>query len=126
MENVKKLSKDKIVQLVRKITQYVFLGLLIAGIYMDIRMVLMVLLPASLLFGNFFCGWACPYGTIQELMGTIGRKFLKKRYKMPRRIQKYMQYLRYVLFAIMMTGLLDIVFTALNGYGTFMMQFSEM
>jgi polyferredoxin len=101
------------------------LGLLIAGIYMNIRMVIMVLLPASLLFGNFFCGWACPYGTVQELMGIVGKKLFEKRYKMPRNIQKYMQYLRYVLFAILIVGVLDFILKPMNGYGTFMGLFSE-
>ena len=92
---------------------------------MDIRMVLILFLPASLLFGNFFCGWACPYGTVQELMGSIGRKFLKKRYKMPRSIQKYLQYLRYLLFVILIIGILNFVLTPMNGYGTFMRVISE-
>ena len=120
MDKNKKRSKDKIVQLARKISQLVFVGLLLAGVYMNLRMVLIVLLPASLLFGNFFCGWVCPYGTVQEFMGTIGRKLLKKRYKMPRGIQKYLQYLRYLLFAILLIGVLDFVLTPLNGYGSFM------
>ena len=125
MKKDKKLSNDKIVQLARKITQLIFVGLLIAGVFMDIRMVLMLLLPASLLFGNFFCGWACPYGTLQELMGTVGRKLFKKRYKMPRYIQKYMQYLRYVLFVILIIGVLDFILSPLNGYITFMGLFAE-
>lgn len=131
MDNSKKMnksnkgSKNKMIQLARKITQFVFLGLLIAGVYMDLRMVFIVFLPASLFFGNFFCGWVCPFGTLQEIMGTIGKKLFKKRYKMPRSIQKYMQYSRYVLFAIMIIGILDFVLTPLNGYGTFMGLFSQ-
>jgi len=113
-------SKNRMIQLGRKITQFAFWGLLIAGVYMDIKTVLMVLLPASLLFGNFFCGWACPYGTVQEIMGEIGKKLFKKRYKMPRNVQKYMQYLRYVLFAIFTFGILSIVLTLMNGYLSFM------
>lgn len=125
MEKKNKRTKDKLIQLVRRFTQLLFLGFLIAGIYMDIRMVLMVLLPASLLFGNFFCGWACPYGAVQEILGDLGRKLFKKRYKMPGSIQKYMQYLRYLLFVILIIGLLDFVLNPMNGYGTFMGFFSQ-
>jgi polyferredoxin len=125
MEKNNKKTKDKLIQSARKVIQFLFLGLLIAGIYMNIRMVIMVLLPASLLFGNFFCGWACPYGTVQELMGIVGKKLFEKRYKMPRNIQKYMQYLRYVLFAILIVGVLDFILKPMNGYGTFMGLFSE-
>jgi polyferredoxin len=112
-------------QVVRKISQLIFLALLIIGVYMDIRMVIIILLPASLIFGNFFCGWACPYGTAQEFMAKIGKLFIKKRFKMPRKIQKYLQYLRYVLFAILMIGIIDVVLNYSNGYGTFMQFFSN-
>jgi polyferredoxin len=125
MEKNSKNSNNKKVQVVRKITQFAFLALLIVGLYMNARMVIIVLLPATLLFGNFFCGWVCPYGTVQEVIGIIGKRLFKKRYKMPRSIQKYMQYSRYVLFVILMIGVLDFIITPLNGYGTLMGLFSE-
>ncbi|MGH4038627.1 MAG: 4Fe-4S binding protein [Sphaerochaeta sp.] len=117
-------NKQK-VQLGRKVSQLIFLGLLITGLYMDIRMVLIILLPASLFFGNFFCGWVCPFGFIQEIMGKIGKKIFKKRYKMPRKVQKYLQYSKYVLFVILITGVIDFILKPLNGYGSFMGLFSE-
>lgn len=122
-----KLKKNKFgkLQIARRLTQLVFVGILIAGLYMDMRMVIMVLLPATLLFGNFFCGWVCPYGTIQELMGNVGKLIFKKHFKMPRSIQKYMQYLRYVLFVILMIGIADVILTPLNGYGSFLGLFMD-
>jgi len=116
----KKRSNNKKVQIARRISQLVFVGLLVAGLYMNVRMVIMVLFPASLIFGNFFCGWVCPYGAIQEVLGDVGYKISKKKYKMPRRIQRYMKYLRYVLFVILIIGVLDTVLTPLNGYATFL------
>ncbi len=123
MDKTKTKSKNNMIRLLRTFSQLVFLGLLIGGLYMNIRMVLMVLmvlLPVSLLFGNFFCGWVCPYGALQEFMGSMGRKLLRRRYKMPRNIQNYLQYLRYLLFAILFVGVLDFILTPLNGYGSFM------
>lgn len=122
---MKKNKKSNNIQLIRKIVQFIFIGLLIAGLFMDIRMVLIILLPASLLFGNFFCGWACPYGAIQELLGKLGKKVFKKRFKMPRKVQKYMQYLRYFLFAVLLIGVANFILTPLNGYATFMQLFAE-
>ncbi len=125
MRTNRAMTGSRKVQWVRRITQFVFFGLLLTGLYMDLRMVLIVFLPASLLFGNFFCGWACPYGSLQELMGNIGNLIFKKKFKMPKNIQKYLQYLRYVLFLILIVGVLDLVLTPINGYGTFLGQFSE-
>lgn len=120
-----KIDKNKITQWARKVIQFVFVGLLIAGIYMDLRMIIIVFLPATLVFGNFFCGWACPFGTVQEIMSNIGSLFIKKKLKMPRKVQKYLQYFRYVLFVIVIIGVLDFVLTPMNGYGTFLSLFSE-
>jgi polyferredoxin len=125
MEKGNKKTNGSKVQIARRLTQVLFAGLLVAGVYMNLRMVLIVFLPASLFFGNFLCGWICPFGALQELMGNIGSKLFKKRYKMPRAAQKYMQYTRYILFAILSIGVLDFILTPLNGYGTFMGLFSD-
>jgi len=118
------IQKSKL-QLARRLSQLVFFILLIAGFYMNIRMVIIILLPATLFFGNFFCGWICPFGTIQELMSNIGSIFFKKKIKMPKSLQKYLQYSRYLLFAILILGILDFILIPLNGYTSFMGIFSE-
>ena len=92
---------------------------------MDAKIVIMLLLPAAFILGNFFCGWVCPYGTIQDLFGKIGKRILKKQFKMPVGIQKYLQYSRYVLMAISLTGIISIVFESINAYATFMQVFSN-
>lgn len=72
---------------------------------MKLRMVLVILLPVSLFMGNFFCGWICPYGAMQEFFGAIGNKIFKKKYKMPRNIQKYLQFSRYILLLFSIIGI---------------------
>ena len=115
----------KRIQIYRMATQLVFLALLILGLYMDLRMVLIVFLPAALIVGNMFCGWACPYGTVQDIFGKIGRKLFGRQKKMPQPIQKYLQYSRYILMIVSMTGVASIVFENINGYGTFLGTFME-
>ena len=44
-------------------------------------LVLMAAVFASAVFlGPLFCGWICPFGSFQELLGKLGRKLFKKRY----------------------------------------------
>jgi len=58
-----------------------------------------LILGLTLLFGPVFCGWICPFGTVQEFVGKIGRKFFKKRYNhfIPLKLDVPLRYLRYVI-----------------------------
>lgn len=55
----------------------------------------------ALLFGPVICGWVCPFGSVQEWLGKLGRKILKKRYNnlLPPRLDKVLRYLRYAVLA---------------------------
>ena len=65
---------------------------------------LTVTLLASLLFGNFFCGWLCPFGTVQEWLGRAGGKLFGKRYRMPQRAERYLRFSRYVIYAVIIAN----------------------
>jgi polyferredoxin len=64
-----------------------------------------------LVVGVFFCGWACPFGAIQDWLGLIAKKCKLPRYKMPWKIQKYLQCSRYVFLGLMFVG---VTFSFLN------------
>lgn len=51
------------------------------------------------LAGMFFCGWACPFGTIQEWLRHIGGNVIGITIRVPSRIDKYLSLSRYVLVA---------------------------
>ncbi|PKL24813.1 MAG: ferredoxin [Spirochaetae bacterium HGW-Spirochaetae-3] len=58
-----------------------------------------IALALSVLFGPVICGWVCPLGSVEEWLGSIGRKIFKKRYNafVPRGIDRWLRYLRYVV-----------------------------
>jgi polyferredoxin len=70
-----------------------------------------LVLGLTLLFGPVFCGWICPFGTVEEFVGKIGRKIFKKRYNnfIPFKLDKLLKYLRYVIL------LLVVILTATSG-----------
>ncbi len=70
-----------------------------------------LVLGLTLLFGPVFCGWICPFGTVEEFVGKIGRKIFKKRYNnfIPFKLDKLLKYLRYVVL------LLVVILTATSG-----------
>lgn len=53
-------------------------------------------------FGPLICGWVCPFGSLQEWLGKIGKKIFKKRYNniIPAAIDKYLRYTRYILLTL--------------------------
>ncbi len=63
-----------------------------------LSIVALVLLVAA---GPVICGWICPLGSVQEWLGTLGRRIFGTRYNtfVPRRIDGALRYLRYLVFA---------------------------
>lgn len=63
-----------------------------------------IVLILSIGFGAVFCGWVCPFGTVQEFLGKIGKKLFKRKYNrfIPAKIDKYLRYLRYLLLAMVL------------------------
>ena len=91
-------------QYCRALVQVTVLVLLGIGLYATtIRPATWGILGLSLLAGNFFCGWLCPYGTAQEFCGKIGSLFVQRKFKMPLPLQRYLQYSRYLLMMALLT-----------------------
>ena len=61
--------------------------------------------------GVFFCGWVCPFGAIQDWLGLIAKKCRLPRFKVPWKIQKYLQFSRYIFLGLMFLG---VTFSFLN------------
>ncbi len=103
------MKKIKI-QIVRRLMPLVYLTLFLYGIVVSSFEFIALMMLVSLLTGAFFCGWLCPFGAMQELMGTIGRKLKLPRFRVPQRVEKFLRLLRYMVLALSMTGLGIILF----------------
>ncbi|MBU4216948.1 4Fe-4S binding protein [Candidatus Parcubacteria bacterium] len=59
-----------------------------------------ITLLTTVLFGRVFCSYFCPLGALQEWLRAIGRKLgIKKDIELPRSIDKYARYLKYLVLA---------------------------
>lgn len=56
---------------------------------------------AALLVGPAFCGWLCPFGSVQEWFGRLGGRFFGRRYNrfVPQKLDRYLRYARYLVLA---------------------------
>jgi polyferredoxin len=86
------------------VTIYQFLtsGTFVQKIHQSALILMILGFLLAILFGPVFCGWVCPLGSIQEWVGGIGRKLIKKRrynHFIPAKVDRYLRYLRYVVLA---------------------------
>lgn len=51
----------------------------------------------AIFVGRYFCGWICALGTMQELSAKLGFLIFKKRFEIPKRIDKPLRYLKYLV-----------------------------
>ena len=109
-------------QWLRMSVQLIFIAILIGGLYKVVKPAFVVILPLAFLAGNFFCGWLCPFGTAQEMFGKLGSLFINKKFKVSPSLQRYLQFSRYILAAIVFAHITDsfVDLSSINAYKTFM------
>ena len=54
----------------------------------------------TLVFSRGFCGWVCPFGSLQEWIGIAGRKIFRKRYNPTGVWDRRLRPLKYVVLAV--------------------------
>jgi polyferredoxin len=93
------------------LVQLIFFGICLLGIVSS-KHVSDWLLPTTLLVGVLFCGWICPLGTLQDWAYKLGRKLKLPLFRMPYKVQRYLQLSRYILYFLLTLG---VTFTVLQG-----------
>jgi polyferredoxin len=62
-------------------------------------------LIATILGGPYFCGWLCPFGTIQEILYKLGRILKLPKIKINKKIHRYTILFRYFSLLTITIGL---------------------
>lgn len=79
-------------------------GSTLAKTHLSNIVILAAAVLATLLARGFFCGWICPFGTIQEWLGALGRRLFKRRWFPPARVDAWLKRLRYVTLAVILAA----------------------
>ena len=85
-----------------QITRLLAVGVTLLGTkYLGGRLSFILLSVIIAIFGPFYCGWTCPFGTISRLSHEVGQKFFPKfQWEVPAQINKYLPIFKYIFFAI--------------------------
>lgn len=62
-------------------------------------LVLAILLIVTIVWGRFFCGYLCAFGTIQDLMAILSRAFVPRMKKIPGKADRILKYMKYVVLS---------------------------
>lgn len=110
MNNMKK----KMVKKIRYIVQAFSILLTIAGVFAGYPIVKALLLGVTFIMGPVFCGWICPFGTLQDFFGMLGDKLGIKKPTVTKSLNKVLVCSRYVLLLITTFISIDFIFNLLS------------
>ena len=76
------------------------LGTFIKKIFLGTFILFIVTVALAILMRRSYCGQLCAFGGLQEFFGKLGGKLFKKRPVIPRKLDKVLRYLKYVVLAV--------------------------
>ncbi len=79
--------------------QFITTGGFIQRIEASSMIMFAALLILTLIASRGFCGWICPFGSVQEWLGLLGKKIFKKKFNPTGKWDRILRYFKYVLLA---------------------------
>lgn len=59
-----------------------------------------IIIIITLIAGGIFCGWLCPFGTLQDWIYKLGKKLGLRTFTIPKKLDKYLVWLKYVVLVV--------------------------
>jgi polyferredoxin len=85
---------------IESLYQFITTGGLVRRIEPSAMILMAAVLLLTLIFSRGFCGWICPFGSVQEWLGLLGRKIFKRTYNPAGPWEKRLRYLKYLILGI--------------------------
>jgi uncharacterized protein with FMN-binding domain/NAD-dependent dihydropyrimidine dehydrogenase PreA subunit len=108
--NLDMRMKVKNIRNIRYAVQAYGILLTVIGLFTDYPIANSILLGVIIIMGPVFCGWICPFGTLQDIFAKLGSKLGIKRYVMPAKFKKVLAFSRYILLVIAILITSDFIF----------------
>jgi ferredoxin len=78
----------------------VTIGTFVKKIFLGTFVLFIVTLVLAVVLRRSFCGQICPFGGLQEFFAKLGQKIFKKRFVIPRKADRILRYLKYVVLVL--------------------------
>ncbi len=78
-----------------------FAGTFDVYLHMPQLAIIFAVIPITIIFGRFFCGFICSFGSMGDLMWKVARKLKIKRIKVSKKADAALKYIKYVLIAFL-------------------------
>lgn len=81
---------------------------------------LVAVIPITMLWGRFFCGYLCAFGSMQELLNYIAKKLKIKQININYKLDKYLKYIKYIIIVLLIIlWILNITIDTINPWNIF-------
>lgn len=104
----------KLLQKSRLGIQLLFIGLTALGLFINFKIAMMIIIIPTFIWGTFFCGWVCPFGTMQDIFSKLGLALKIKKRVVPKKIHRVLQYSRYIIFILFLSVTADVIFRVMG------------
>ncbi len=81
---------------------------------------LVAVIPITMLWGRFFCGYLCAFGSMQELLNYIAKKLKIKQININYKLDKLLKYIKYIIIVLLIIlWILNITLDTINPWNIF-------
>src|SRR5690349_11071503 len=55
------------------------------------------IIPITIIFGRFFCGWLCTFGVLNDFIYLVSSKVFKIKFRINEKLDSKLKYLKYII-----------------------------
>jgi polyferredoxin len=75
----------------------------------------LALIPLTIIFGRFFCGWMCAFGTFNDIIYLFSKKVFKIKFKVSEELDSALKYIKFLLLVIIVVAMWTFGITVFEG-----------
>ncbi|WP_027308500.1 FMN-binding protein [Caloramator sp. ALD01] len=98
----------------RQIYTSIISGKINFNILVNTTLPLLILVFLTIIFGRFFCGYMCAFGTINDLLYKLSSRVFKIKFKVNRSVDSFLKLIKYAVLLFIIVGVWTLGISGLN------------